>query len=158
MFTHLRDLNDSFLHCSFDGRDIRLSSYSPSIGSHDVKDDETDATIFGDVDKEAASLGNGSGCTDDDAIQLTPRPEGEKSRNFYERRNSATWPHDVSTKDVTSATVFLRLKSGSFKDIAQVLFGPVSIRENATTATDGLFKYYGRKTYLLSFKTCLIGL
>jgi len=36
------------------------------------------------------------------------------------RRNSATWPCDVATKDSSSATVFLRLKSGSYRDIAQV--------------------------------------
>ena len=34
--------------------------------------------------------------------------------------SSVTWPDDFPPKDNSSATVFLRLKSGSFRDIAQV--------------------------------------
>ena len=70
------------------------------------------------ISNEAQILGNGK---DENADNDKHRPEGVDSW-CSERSHSlsgATWPGDISSRDRSTSTVFLRLKSGSFRDITQ---------------------------------------
>ncbi len=76
---------------------------------------EVEPLIVGD--KKAPDPGTG-GHHEKNDVEL--RQNRHTVRQRHNSLSSATWPNDFSPNDSSPATVFLRLKSGSFRDIAQV--------------------------------------
>ena len=77
--------------------------------------------ILNDSQIPGNSKAENGGKEKNDIHQFTACPEGVDSWSS-ERSHSlsgATWPGDISSRDKSTSTVFLRLKSGSFRDITQ---------------------------------------
>ena len=93
----------------------------------------------GIISNEAQILGNGKDKNGDNGKKH--RPEGVDSWFSEQRSHSlcgATWPGDISLRDRSTSTVFLRLKSGSFRDITQAC-NSVTKFETKTVSGDSYF-------------------